>query len=88
MMQSSLRLARCTRLIIDGKSVKKNWKRNLVTDSEKFKKNFPLREEFQARHIGPREHEQKEMLDTLGINVRKLIFFPYIVFSSMKMYYE
>ncbi|XP_071444375.1 glycine dehydrogenase (decarboxylating), mitochondrial [Hetaerina americana] len=31
-----------------------------------FDKLFPKREEFQSRHIGPREHDQIEMLDLLG----------------------
>lgn len=29
-------------------------------------KLLPQREEFQARHIGPREHEQMEMLRSIG----------------------
>lgn len=32
-------------------------------------KLLPQKEEFQARHIGPREHEQMEMLKLIGFKV-------------------
>lgn len=32
-------------------------------------KLLPQKEEFQARHIGPREHEQMEMLRLIGFKV-------------------
>jgi hypothetical protein len=32
-------------------------------------KLFPRREEFPARHIGPRDHEQTQMLELLGFRV-------------------
>jgi CRISPR/Cas system-associated endoribonuclease Cas2 len=32
-------------------------------------KLFPTREEFPARHIGPREQEQTQMLELLGFRV-------------------
>lgn len=51
-------------------------KRNIVTQRahgfrlSNLRKNLakllPQKEEFQARHIGPREHEQKEMLRLIG----------------------
>ncbi|PSN55121.1 hypothetical protein C0J52_01903 [Blattella germanica] len=35
-------------------------------ESQKLQQLFPKREEFPSRHIGPREHEQTEMLELLG----------------------
>lgn len=70
-MQSTLRLARCSRLLLEREGVKKHSRglRLAVARFDKFQEVFPLREEFQARHIGPREHEQTEMLKLLGIKV-------------------
>lgn len=35
-------------------------------------KMFP-KEEFASRHIGPRDYEQREMLDCLGFKVRRVL---------------
>ena len=36
---------------------------------EKFDKLFLQKDEFQIRHIGPRQYEQLEMLETIGFKV-------------------
>lgn len=36
---------------------------------QRLAKLFPKREEFPARHIGPRDHEQTQMLELLGFRV-------------------
>jgi hypothetical protein len=36
---------------------------------QRLAKLFPRHEEFPARHIGPREHEQTQMLELLGFRV-------------------
>jgi hypothetical protein len=36
---------------------------------QRLAKLFPRREEFPARHIGPREQEQTQMLELLGFRV-------------------
>lgn len=74
-MQSTLRLSRCSRLLLVREGVKKH-ARGLqlsVARCSKFEDAFPPREEFQTRHIGPREHEQAEMLKTLGIKVNAVL---------------
>jgi hypothetical protein len=38
-------------------------------DGQSLAKLFPRREEFPARHIGPREQEQTQMLELLGFRV-------------------
>jgi len=32
---------------------------------------FSKETEFQSRHIGPREHDQRQMLDELGFKVKR-----------------
>lgn len=41
--------------------------------SGNLEKFFPEREEFQSRHIGPREHDQVDMLKTLGFQVNECL---------------
>lgn len=36
---------------------------------EKFDKLFLQKDKFQIRHIGPRQYEQLEMLETIGFKV-------------------
>lgn len=38
-------------------------------EEQRLAKLFPRREEFPARHIGPREQEQTQMLELLGFRV-------------------
>ncbi|KAK0167223.1 hypothetical protein PV327_004652 [Microctonus hyperodae] len=67
-MQCALRLSRCTRLIQIHRGIKHDVRRQIIIDqgqSTKFDKLFPERD-FQSRHIGPRDHEQLEMLKTIG----------------------
>ncbi|XP_063991842.1 glycine dehydrogenase (decarboxylating), mitochondrial [Diachasmimorpha longicaudata] len=62
-MQSTLKLSRCTRL------VSKKFSRSLMVGHPtcmKYEELSPGREEFQSRHIGPRDCDQKEMLKTIG----------------------
>ncbi|XP_031782887.1 glycine dehydrogenase (decarboxylating), mitochondrial [Nasonia vitripennis] len=68
-MQSTLRLSRCSRLLLVREGPKRHARgvQLSVARCSKFEEAFPPREEFQTRHIGPREHEQAEMLKTLGI---------------------
>lgn len=41
----------------------------------KVEQLFPVSEEFVDRHIGPRDADQIEMLNTLGLKVRFLLIF-------------
>jgi hypothetical protein len=45
-------------------------------------KLFPRREEFPARHIGPREHEQTQMLELLGFRVSQQNSFQFEGYSN------
>ncbi|XP_046617815.1 glycine dehydrogenase (decarboxylating), mitochondrial isoform X1 [Neodiprion virginianus] len=67
-MQSIIKVSTCSGLLHTQKYTIK-YARALVSNSinlSNFEKLFPKREEFQVRHIGPREHEQFEMLETIG----------------------
>lgn len=69
-MQHTLKMGRYLKLLN---------KRNIVTQCahelrlSNLRKNLdkllPQKEEFQIRHIGPREHEQMEMLRLIGFKV-------------------
>ncbi|XP_011308791.1 glycine dehydrogenase (decarboxylating), mitochondrial [Fopius arisanus] len=70
-MQSTLRLSRCTRLL----SIQKNSKqlsKSLATPPVghqrcmKYEELLPEKDEFQSRHIGPRDCDQLEMLKAIG----------------------
>jgi len=41
----------------------------LSSNSATLDKIFPRTPDFPSRHIGPREHEQSEMLELLGFRV-------------------
>ncbi|XP_076757036.1 glycine dehydrogenase (decarboxylating), mitochondrial [Xylocopa sonorina] len=61
-----LRLAKCKRLL-NKHSVLPHVRELTLKNFDREKlKLFPQNEEFQVRHIGPREHEQLEMLKTIG----------------------
>ncbi|XP_012257919.2 glycine dehydrogenase (decarboxylating), mitochondrial [Athalia rosae] len=67
-MQCVMRVSTCSQLLHAQKSAGKH-ARTLVISSARFsnlEKLFPKREEFQVRHIGPRKHEQLQMLETIG----------------------
>lgn len=71
-MQYTLKMARCSRLLNKHNIVAQHM-RGLQLSSLQNKQNMnkllPQKEEFQARHIGPREHEQIEMLKLIGFKV-------------------
>lgn len=67
-MQCTWRFSRCTKFLVQD-----NFKRvrGLAVSTRAFKFDELFRErEFQSRHIGPRDHEQLEMLKTIGFKVR------------------
>lgn len=45
--------------------------RTAFTDTGKLDELFPTVVDFPARHIGPRKHEAKEMLELIGYKVKK-----------------
>lgn len=66
-----LKIARCSRLLNQYDTVVQHM-RGLQLSSlqrQNLERLLPQREEFQARHIGPREHEQIEMLKLIGYKV-------------------
>lgn len=67
-MLSTLRLSRCSRLIL----TREKYARGLGTGiarCNQIEDAFPPRDVFETRHIGPRDREQAEMLKFLGIKV-------------------
>ncbi|XP_043268049.1 glycine dehydrogenase (decarboxylating), mitochondrial [Venturia canescens] len=67
-MYCTPRVSRCAKLL-RMRSGAKNHVRFLSLNNSsysKFENLFPYREEFQSRHIGPRDHEQQEMLEFVG----------------------
>lgn len=70
-MLYALKMARCCRLLNKHDIVTRH-ARGLQSNSSQRKKLeglLPQTEEFQDRHIGPREHEQIKMLRTIGYQV-------------------
>lgn len=67
-MQHTLKMARCCRLL-NKCNIVARYTRGLHS-STSYRQNLegllPQKEEFQTRHIGPREHEQIKMLGTIG----------------------
>ncbi|XP_034935017.1 glycine dehydrogenase (decarboxylating), mitochondrial [Chelonus insularis] len=69
-MQCSLKLSRHGKLLSISKNINgltRHLRLTTKLSTTKFDKIFPKRE-FQSRHIGPRDHEQLEMLRTIGFN--------------------
>lgn len=67
-MQCMMRASAGSRLLHFQNTTAKH-ARTLASSSARaanLEKLFPKREEFQTRHIGPREHEQIQMLQTIG----------------------
>ncbi|XP_014230566.1 glycine dehydrogenase (decarboxylating), mitochondrial [Trichogramma pretiosum] len=64
-MLSTLRLTRCTRLLVERKKARGH--AHCFRTSAKISDGLFDREKFETRHIGPREHEQEEMLKFLGL---------------------
>ena len=70
-MQCIVRLSRYARILRAQEGVKRHVRGLKLNhaQTDKFEKLFPPREEFEARHIGPRVHDQKHMLKMLGFKV-------------------
>lgn len=69
-MQHTLKVARYTRLFNKHNIVAQHARGLRLSNLRKnVDKLLPQKEEFQARHIGPREHEQIEMLRLIGFKV-------------------
>lgn len=90
-MQSILKIYRYLNLL-KIQRFKKHSVRKLSSNGN-FQKLFPDKNEFQSRHIGPRDFDQLEMLKTIGFNVNliliknKIFIFNYFicfVFSHLK----
>ncbi|KYM81421.1 Glycine dehydrogenase [decarboxylating], mitochondrial [Atta colombica] len=66
-MQYTLKITKCSKFLNKYNIVAQH-KRSLQLSLQRqnMKKLLPQKEEFQARHIGPREHEQIEMLRLIG----------------------
>lgn len=65
-----LQLAKPSKVL--GKNSVLRYARGLALSNvrkEKVEKLFSKNDEFQIRHIGPREYEQLEMLKTIGFKV-------------------
>lgn len=70
-MQYTLKMAKCSRFLNKYNIVAQHMRGLQLSSSQKqnMSKLLPQKEEFQARHIGPREHEQIEMLRLIGFKV-------------------
>lgn len=70
-MQYTLKMAKCSRLLNKHNIVTQHMRGSQLISSHKQNMNklLPQKEEFQTRHIGPREHEQIEMLKLIGFKV-------------------
>lgn len=70
-MQYTLKMAKCSRLF-NKYNIVTQYMRGLQLSSlhrQNMSKLLSQKEEFQTRHIGPREHEQIEMLRLIGFKV-------------------
>ena len=70
-MQYTLKMTKCSKFLNKYNIVTQH-KRSLQLSSsqrQNMSKLLPQKEESQARHIGPREHEQIEMLRLIGFKV-------------------
>lgn len=70
-MQYTLKMARCSRLLNKHNIVSQHVRGLRLNNSQRqsLQRLLPQKEEFQTRHIGPREWEQTEMLRTVGFKV-------------------
>lgn len=50
----------------------RGFKSSAVVDSRRIESILPRHDDFSERHIGPGDKEKREMLDTLGLEVRIL----------------
>jgi len=67
----TLNMARCSKLL-NKHNIIVRYVRGLQLNNlqkQNLEKLLPRQEEFQTRHIGPREYEQIEMLQTIGFKV-------------------
>lgn len=67
-MRYVLEMARCSRLLNKQSCIMQHVQR-LATSNGRMKnieRLLPQKDEFQVRHIGPREHDQIDMLKTIG----------------------
>lgn len=71
------RLVFCGKLFQNFQAQKKILKfvRSQVTSAAATDKIFKKQDDFPARHIGPREHEQTQMLELLGFRVSNIFIF-------------
>lgn len=69
-MQYTLKMVKCSRLF-NKHNIVTQYMRGLHLSSHRqnMSKLLPQKEEFQTRHVGPREHEQIEMLRLIGFKV-------------------
>lgn len=68
-------MAKCCKLL-NKHNIATRYARGLQSSTSQKKKLeglLPQKEEFQDRHIGPREHEQIKMLRTIGYQVILII---------------
>lgn len=70
-MPYTLKMAKCSRLLNKHNIVTRHVRGLQLSSSRKqnMSKLLPQKEEFQTRHIGPREREQIEMLKLIGFKV-------------------
>lgn len=73
-MQCVFKASSCSRLLLVQKFSTKHARILAVAEKRtaSLEKLFPKREEFQSRHIGPRDHEQLQMLQTIGFKVETI----------------
>lgn len=76
-----LDIAKCSRSLSKNSVIQQARGLTLSNASrERIEKLLPQKDEFQIRHIGPREYEQLEMLKTVGFEVAS----SYLTYLNIK----
>lgn len=69
-MHCTLRVTRCSKRLCKHNKIPLHIHKYNSTATTNIEKLLPQKDEFQNRHIGPREYELTQMLQTIGFKVR------------------
>lgn len=69
-MHCTLRVTRCSKRLCKHNKIPLHVHKYNSTATTNIERLLPQKDEFQNRHIGPREYELTQMLQTIGFKVR------------------
>lgn len=69
-MYCSLRVTQCSKQLCKHSKISLHIHKYNSTTATNIERLLPQKDEFQNRHIGPREYELTKMLQTIGFKVR------------------